>query len=269
MIVVGVPVVARQFLIIPVELAGLDVERDGGIAEEIGGRGDGTSSAAPWRSQPRIGIGIGDAPVEHLPLRIVGAGLPPGTGGALFQRHVGPRYRRRVRPARRWCRISRASLPVLRVMGGDEAVVALACSQVRLEITLPSATRMPPAVLAAIVELGLPALLCRSGRRSRPGSRRARRNRSCPARWRGFSRAPPWPLTALRIVALVFPEQIAVGGVHRLDGGARRDTDTSRRRGRWGWIPAVPSGRPRAQAMRSWPTLLLLIWVSGLKRCSS
>src|SRR5580692_8585613 len=31
----------------------------------------------------------------------------------------------------------------------------------------------------------------------------------------------------------------------------------------------VPFGRPRDHAMRSWPTLLLLIWSSGLKRWSS
>src|SRR5262249_24873150 len=31
----------------------------------------------------------------------------------------------------------------------------------------------------------------------------------------------------------------------------------------------VPFGRPRDQAMRSWPTLRVLISLSGLKRCSS
>src|SRR6266540_2471810 len=34
-----------------------------------------------------------------------------------------------------------------------------------------------------------------------------------------------------------------------------------------GVVSWVPAGRPRVQAIRSCPTLFLLIWLSGLKRC--
>ena len=44
----------------------------------------------PVPREARVGIRIGDAPVDHLALGIVGAGQAPGTGGAFLHRHIGP-----------------------------------------------------------------------------------------------------------------------------------------------------------------------------------
>ena len=57
--VVQVPVVARQMLVVPDELAGVGIQRDRRIAVEIGGRGERNRSALPpWRAARVFGIGL-------------------------------------------------------------------------------------------------------------------------------------------------------------------------------------------------------------------
>src|SRR5271165_6537972 len=72
-IVIRVPVVAGKLLVVPDELAGLHVERDRRVAIEVGRRGQRHSVGAAVPRQPRIGVWVGDAPVQHLAIGIVGA----------------------------------------------------------------------------------------------------------------------------------------------------------------------------------------------------
>jgi hypothetical protein len=152
-IVIGVPIIARQFLVIPIELAGLDIERDGGIAEQIDGRFDrhGIGRAVP--RQPRIGIGIGDAPIQHLALRIVGADLPPWPRRALVHRQVRPSV------AARFARRSgREEFPHqsagLGVIGCNEAVFALGLLAGAVGNHLAVGNQKAAGLLASIVEFG-------------------------------------------------------------------------------------------------------------------
>ena len=91
--VIGIPIVAREMLVIPGEFPGRGIERDGRVAVEIRGRG----------ARDRVGISvmprralvrhrIGDAPVEHLAYRIVGARESPGRCQPLVDRRAAPGF---------------------------------------------------------------------------------------------------------------------------------------------------------------------------------
>src|SRR5262249_62118751 len=88
--VAEVAVGPRQMLVIPFELAGLDVERQRRIAVEVGGRGPRRAFGAAVPLEPGIGFGIGDRPVERLALRIVRAGQAPAAGDPALEREVAP-----------------------------------------------------------------------------------------------------------------------------------------------------------------------------------
>src|SRR5207244_5897701 len=126
------------------------------VAVVLGGRLERHRVVAAVARQPRIGIGIGDAPVNHLALGIVGARQAPWPGGALLDRHVGPgiaaglaRRRGHVEPP--------GFLAGLGVMGGDEAVLALALGAGAVGDHLAVGDENPARGLAAVVDLGLPA----------------------------------------------------------------------------------------------------------------
>ena len=138
--------------------------------------------------------------------------------------------------------------------------------QPRPEITLPSTT-IGPEVFCAGAGAGLPALLAR-----------ARVQADHVAVGRGVEHdilIDGEALGARRAgrgagnLALVFPEQIAVGGVERLHDRARRNHVHHAVVHDREWFRVVPGPRPRVQAMRSWLTLSRLICLSGLKRCAS
>ena len=69
-----IEIVVRRELEIPFQLAGVGIERDHGIAVEIGAL---ANVAVP------VGTGIADAPVGQIQLRIVGAGNPDGSAAVL------------------------------------------------------------------------------------------------------------------------------------------------------------------------------------------
>ena len=88
---VGIPIVAGQMLVVPDELAGIDVERERAVAVEFRRRLVGYSvgvSVVPL--QPRIGNRIGNRPVEYAAFRIVGTGQAPGRRDAPFRLDVAP-----------------------------------------------------------------------------------------------------------------------------------------------------------------------------------
>src|SRR5207247_7199201 len=118
-------IVAGKFLVVPEELARRDVEGNGRIAVEIGRRRERYGIGAAVAREPRIGVRVGDAPVQNLALRIVGAGQAPGTCGALLHRHASPGVPAGL--ARRGGRVEPPDfLAGPRVVGCDEAVLALA-----------------------------------------------------------------------------------------------------------------------------------------------
>ena len=100
-----VPVVARQMLVVPDELAGVGLQRDGRVAVEVGGRGRGNRvgvAAVPRRA--RVRHRIGDAPVDEPPHGIVVPGKPHVAATPLARRRSGPRLVARLARARVRCR---------------------------------------------------------------------------------------------------------------------------------------------------------------------
>src|SRR5947207_1977448 len=74
--------------------------------------------------EPRVGIRIGDTPIDELAFGIVGAGQTPRTGRALFHRHVGPGGAARL--ARRGGGVEFPNIFAgLGVVRGDETVLTL------------------------------------------------------------------------------------------------------------------------------------------------
>src|SRR6266436_3583253 len=103
------------------------MERDGRVAVEIGRRGERYGIGAAMTREPRVGIRVGDAPVQNLAFRIVGTGQAPRARGALFYRHIGPGVAAGL--ARRGRRIELPDFPAgPGVVRRDEAVLALALS---------------------------------------------------------------------------------------------------------------------------------------------
>src|SRR5690606_4539978 len=89
---VHVPVIARQMLVVPDELARIDVERDRGVAVEVRGRVPRyrlVIAAVPVRA--RIGHRIRDAPVHDPALGIVGARQSPRRRAPFARRRAAPR----------------------------------------------------------------------------------------------------------------------------------------------------------------------------------
>ena len=113
---------------------------------------------------------------------------PHGPARALIDRHVGPTCRRPARPARRSRRTSTPPCPVLASCAAMKQILrALPCSQVRFEITLPSATSKPPAVIWPLVHFRFPAQLAGLRVERHQESRRERREvDQCPRRYLRF-----------------------------------------------------------------------------------
>ena len=106
--VVHVPIVGGQMLVIPFELARFRIERDGGVAVKIGGRGArGAVGIAIVALQARVRHGIRDAPVERFADGIVGAGQSPGGGEIGVLEILAPGLASRARPALERCKTSR------------------------------------------------------------------------------------------------------------------------------------------------------------------
>src|SRR5262245_46623975 len=87
---IEVPVIARKVLVVPLELPGLDVDRDCRVAVELGRRLARHSVDVAMALPARPRLGIGDAPIEHLANGIIGAGQTPGAGDAPFGRKLAP-----------------------------------------------------------------------------------------------------------------------------------------------------------------------------------
>src|SRR5262249_53451887 len=88
--VVEIPIVPRQMLVVPFELPGLDIERQGRIGIEIGGRGlcGGPPPAPAVVAGGRLWSG--DRPIKRLAFRIVRTRQPPAAGDAPLDRYVAP-----------------------------------------------------------------------------------------------------------------------------------------------------------------------------------
>jgi hypothetical protein len=225
---IGIPIVAGQMLIIPDELAGIDVERERAVAVELRGRlvgHGGGVSVMPL--QPRIGNRIGNRPIEHATFRIVGPGQAPGRGDALFGIDAAPAVAARLAGARRVVKFPQL-LAGARVMGGDEAAGARDAGAVADDLAVGH--DQPAGMLGLGLELeglGLPAQLA--------GARVDRHDiavgrgeidhvledrRDLGARQVG---GPDLGRQVLGIIALVFPDFIARGGVDGEQAGARLD----------------------------------------------
>ncbi len=150
--VVLVPIVARQMLVVPGELAGVGIQRDGRIAVEIGGRKrrDRIRIAAVPR-HPRVRRRIGNAPVDQTPHRIVAPGQTPRRRDARRFWCIAPRFTARLVVAGR-----RVELPDflagLRVVGRDVAVLPPPCARAprqHLAFDDDRPGREPPAVFVS------------------------------------------------------------------------------------------------------------------------
>ena len=95
---VVVELVVRRELVVPLQLAGVDVERDDAVAIEV---------VAPARAAVPVGRRIAGAEEHEIRLRIVGARVPHADAAGL-PRVAGPRLVARLALAREWCRSARA-----------------------------------------------------------------------------------------------------------------------------------------------------------------
>src|SRR5262245_54212897 len=84
------PVIARKMLVVPLELSGLDVDRDCRVAVEFGRRLARHSVDVAMALPARPRLVIGDAPIEHFANGIVGAGQTPGAGDGALGRKLAP-----------------------------------------------------------------------------------------------------------------------------------------------------------------------------------
>src|SRR5262249_4672742 len=215
LVTAGVPAVAGELVVVPDELAGLDVERERRIAVEIGRRGEGNGVGTAVARKPRIGVRIGDAPVEDLALGIIGARQAPRPRRALLDRHVGPGVAAGL--AGRGGGVELPDfLAGLGVVRGDEAVRAHALLAGPVRDDLAVGDEHAAGGLAAVVNLGLPAQLPGLGvdRHQEAVGRGEIDHVLVDAEAlaaRGAAVDPLW------IFARVLPDQIAVGGVDRLD----------------------------------------------------
>ncbi len=213
-----------------------------------------------------VRVGIGDAPIDDLADRIVRAGVTPGARGALVDRHVAPGVAARL--AGRGGDVELPNrLPGLRVVRRDEAELALALLAGAVGDHLAVGDENAARLVIGHCRAWIPSAAYRSWHRAPRGIRRAPRSRSCPGRCRGSCSRADIGADARRDIGARTPT--ADRRSWRRGPGCWRQarTGTSRRDRRSASIPAMPAGRPRDQAMRSWPTLALLIWLSGLKRC--
>ncbi len=147
--------------------------------------------------------------------------MAPRARGALFDRHVAPGVAARLAGRGRGEELPEQT-PGHRVVRGDEAVLALALLAGPVGQHLAVGDEDAARLLAAIVELELPALLTGLGV-----------DRDQEAVGRGeidhvlidadALLARDIAAHAFRISARVFPDQIAVRGIDRLDGGAGRE----------------------------------------------
>ena len=220
LVVIRIPIVAGKLLVVPEELARRDLERNGRIAVEIGRRGERYGIGAAMTRKPRIGVRVGDAPVQDLAFRIIGAGQAPGARGALLHRHVGPGVAAGL--ARRGRRVEPPDfLAGPGVVRRDEAVLALALFAGAVRDDLAIGNQQAAGRLSAVVDLGFPAQLARVRVERQQKSVRRREidhvlvnSEALRARGRRGDRP--------RVLALVLPDQIPVGGGYRLDRGAGR-----------------------------------------------
>ena len=162
LVVVGVPIVAGQFLEVPHQLAGLDVERHGRVAIELCRRclGDGVVAAVAFES--RVRIGIGHAPIDDFADRIVRARQAPRAGGPLVDRHVAPGVAARL--ARRGRDVELPDLFACpRVVSGDEAELALSLLTGAVRDHLAIGDQQSAGGDLAVVDLGFPAQLAGPG----------------------------------------------------------------------------------------------------------
>ena len=76
--VIHIPVVARQMLVIPNELAGIGIERHGRIAVKVRRRRKGNRSGVPAvTGRPGIRHRVGDAPDDQPPRRVISSCQSP------------------------------------------------------------------------------------------------------------------------------------------------------------------------------------------------
>ena len=215
---IRIPIVAGKFLVVPDELAGCDVERHCRVAVKIGWRAQRNCVGAAVTCKPRVGIRVCDAPVEHFAFRIVGAGQPPWACRALVDRHIGPRVAAGL--ARRGGDVE---LPYLfarfSIVSGDKAILALILLAGPVRDHLAVSNQQTAGGLAAIIDLGFPAHLSGFGvERHQVTVGRSEIDHVLVDTKALVTRCRR--RNALRIVALIFPNQIAVRGIDRLDAGA-------------------------------------------------
>src|SRR5262245_63546036 len=91
LIVIRVPVVARQFLEVPHEFAGGDVEGHSRIAIELRRRRVRHRVIAGVTLEACVRVRVGNAPIDDLANRIVGAGESPWASRTRFNRQLPPR----------------------------------------------------------------------------------------------------------------------------------------------------------------------------------
>src|SRR5439155_1849463 len=169
--------------------------------------------------EPRVGIRIGDTPIDELAFGIVGAGQTPRTGRALFTRRVGPGVA--ARRARRGGGVEFPNfLAGFGVVRRDEAVLALGHFAGPAGNHFAVGDEHAARRLPAVVDHGLPT--DRSGLGIEGDQDSVRRGKIDHV----FVDADilvtrRLRIDALGVVALILPDQVAIGAVDRLHRGAR------------------------------------------------
>src|SRR5262249_20944569 len=87
---IEIPIVARQMLVVPFELPGLDIERQGRIGIEIGGGGLRGTPRAAVAVLAGVRLGVGGRPLKRLALPGVRTPQPPPAVDPLLGRYVAP-----------------------------------------------------------------------------------------------------------------------------------------------------------------------------------
>ena len=222
---IEIPIVARQVLVVPHELAGLDIDGDGRVAVELGrcGARNGIDVAVALPARPRLGIG--DRPVEHLARRVIRTRQPPAARDPSLERRIAPGIAAGLARRRRVVEFPHL-LAGPGVMGGDEAARARLAGAAGDHLAVgDDRRRRGLGLVLVVVDLGFPAHLAGlCVERHEEAVVRVVEDQVLEDR-DAFRSRPLRPADdvgrLLRDLAPVLPEEIAVGGVDRQHAGAR------------------------------------------------